>query len=103
MLPSGFVAMLAGWHVTELGRQPYVIYGWLRTADAVSPVGAASVALSLGIYAVAYAIVFGFGLTYLVKMVRRGPVPFEPPPHTEGGEHTPARPLSAADASLEDR
>ena len=102
MLPSGFVAMLAGWHVTELGRQPYVIYGWLRTAEAVSPVGAASVALSLGIYAVAYAIVFGFGLTYLVKMVRRGPVPFEPPPQTEGGEHTPARPLSAADPPLEE-
>ncbi len=101
MLPSGFIAMLAGWHVTEMGRQPYVVYGLLRTADAVTPIDASSVALSLSIYAIAYAIVFGFGLTYIVKMVRRGPQPFEPAPHVEEGERTPARPLSAADRPLE--
>ena len=45
--PSGFVAVLAGWITAEVGRQPYVVYGVLRTADAVSPVPAASVAASL--------------------------------------------------------
>ena len=101
MLPAGFIAMLAGWHVTELGRQPYVIYGWLRTADAVSATSALNVAISLTIYVLAYAVVFGFGMTYMVKMVRRGPLPFEPAPHVEDGERTPARPISAADRTLE--
>jgi len=102
MLPSGFVAILSGWFVTELGRQPWVIYGQLRTAEAVSQVGGASVALSLGIYILAYAVVFGFGSAYILRMLGRGPLPHEPEPVTEGGERTPARPLSAADASLEE-
>ena len=102
MLPAGFVAIIAGWFVTEIGRQPYVVHGLLRTADAVSPVSAASVAASLAVYVVAYAVVFGFGIAYLYRMLRRGPLPHEPEPRTEGGERTPARPLSASDASLED-
>ena len=102
MLPSGFVAILSGWFVTELGRQPWVIYGQLRTAEAVSQVDGASVALSLGIYILAYAVVFGFGSAYILRMLGRGPLPHEPEPETEGGERTPARPLSAADASLEE-
>ena len=102
MLPAGFVAIIAGWFVTEIGRQPYVVHGLLRTADAVSPVSAASVAASLAVYVLAYALVFGFGIAYLYRMLRRGPLPHEPEPHTDGGERTPARPLSASDASLED-
>lgn len=102
MLPAGFVAIIAGWFVTEIGRQPYVVHGLLRTADAVSPVSAASVAASLTVYVLAYALVFGFGIAYLYRMLRRGPLPHEPEPRTEGGERTPARPLSASDASLED-
>ena len=102
MLPSGFVAILSGWFVTEFGRQPWVIYGQLRTADALSPVDGASVALSLGIYVLVYAIVFGFGSAYILRMLGHGPMPHEPEPETEGGERTPARPLSAADASLEE-
>ena len=102
MLPAGFVAIIAGWFVTEIGRQPYVVHGLLRTADAVSPVSAASVAASLAVYVLAYALVFGFGIAYLYRMLRRGPLPHEPEPRTEGGERTPARPLSASDASLED-
>jgi cytochrome bd ubiquinol oxidase subunit I len=104
LLPAGFVAILSGWFVTELGRQPYVIYGLLRTADAVSDVGVASVAASLSVYVVAYAFVFGFGIWYLLKIMRRGPMPHEEEPDMEDGDRTPARPISAASESLrEDR
>lgn len=102
MLPAGFVAIIAGWYVTEIGRQPYVIYGLLRTADAVSDVAAVSVVVSLVVYALAYAIVFGAGGWYIYKMLRTGPLPHEEPPETEGGEHTPARPISAADKLLDE-
>ncbi|MFC6840587.1 cytochrome ubiquinol oxidase subunit I [Xanthomonas theicola] len=101
MLPAGFVALLAGWFVTEIGRQPYVIYGLLRTGDAVSAIGPAMVWVSLGVYVAAYAFVFGFGGWYILKMLRKGPLPYEPDPQLYEGEHTPARPLSAADEPLE--
>jgi cytochrome d ubiquinol oxidase subunit I len=101
MIPSGFIALLAGWYVNEMGRQPYVIYGLLRTADAVTPtlVGAA-VWSSLIVYACAYAVIFGAGLWYLLKLFRVGPVP-QPPKDTRGGEKTPARPLSVPDEPVD--
>lgn len=102
MIPSGFVALLAGWYVAEIGRQPYVVYGLLRTADAVSTVDARSVLSSLIVFAVAYAVVFGAGITYLVKMIRKGPQPHEPAQDTKGGEKTPMRPLSAGDEPMEE-
>lgn len=103
MTLAGFVAMLSGWYVTEIGRQPYVIYGLMRTADAVSPIlAAAAVMTSLIVYMVVYAIVFGAGVWYLTRLVKKGPLPHEPPQHTEGGEKTPARPLSAAGENLEE-
>lgn len=101
MLPSGFVALLAGWYVTEIGRQPYVVYGLLRTADAVSEVAAGSVLASLLVYFGAYAVVFGTGGWYVAKMLREGPKPQEPAPDTGDGDRTPARPLSAADQPLD--
>ena len=103
MLPSGFIALLAGWYVVEIGRQPYVIYGLLRTADAVSAVDAGSVLTSLVAFVVAYAGVFGAGTWYLFKLVRKGPQPHEPAPDTEHGEKTPARPLSLPDEPGEGR
>lgn len=102
MIPSGFVAILAGWYVVEIGRQPWVIYGLLRTADAVSAVDARSVLASLVAFAVAYAVVFGAGIGYLVKMIRKGPQPHEPAPDTDDGDKTPMRPLSAADDAMTD-
>jgi cytochrome d ubiquinol oxidase subunit I len=103
MTLAGFVAMLSGWYVTEIGRQPYVIYGLMRTADAVSPIlAAAAVMTSLIVYVVVYAVVFGAGVWYLTRLVKKGPLPHEPPQHTEGGEKTPARPLSAAGENLEE-
>jgi len=101
--PAGFIALLAGWYVVEIGRQPYVVYGLLRTSDAVSPnVAAAAVLSSLIVYAAAYAFIFGAGIWYLRKLLKIGPVP-QPPKDTEGGEKTPARPLSLPDEPVEGR
>jgi cytochrome d ubiquinol oxidase subunit I len=74
MAPSGFVALLAGWTVTEVGRQPFTVYGMLRTADSASPVGLPGVGASLAGFVVVYAIVFGAGFTFLLRLVRRPPV-----------------------------
>ncbi|NUO77905.1 MAG: cytochrome ubiquinol oxidase subunit I [Lysobacter sp.] len=98
---SGFVAILAGWYVVEIGRQPYVIYGLLRTADAVSAIDRASVMTSLIVFAVAYLIVFGAGIGYLLKLIRKGPHPHEPAPRPGQGEKTAARPLSVPDEPTE--
>ena len=97
MSPAGFVALLAGWYVVEIGRQPYTVYGVLRTADSVSPnIQAAAVLSSLVVYAATYAFIFGFGIWYLRKLLKIGPVQ-QPPKHLDGGEKTPARPLSVGD------
>jgi len=101
MIPSGFVALLSGWYVNEIGRQPYVIYGLLRTEHAVSPnISAAAVLSSLIVYALVYAVIFGAGIWYLFKLLRVGPVP-QPPKDTQGGEKTPARPLSLPDEAVD--
>ncbi|KAF1012993.1 MAG: putative cytochrome bd menaquinol oxidase subunit I [Stenotrophomonas maltophilia] len=103
MLPVDFIALLSGWFVTEMGRQPWVVYGVLRTADAVGPQSVWMTVLSLAVYVVGYAFVFGWGIWYLVKILRQGPKPHKHAPSLEGGGHTPARPLSAADEPLEER
>lgn len=73
-IPLGFVAVLAGWTVTEVGRQPWVVYGLMRTADAVSPsLQTGDVALSLAAYVVSYLFMFGGGFVLLRRMVRSGP------------------------------
>lgn len=78
--PSGFVAVLAGWVAAEVGRQPYVVYGVLRTADAVSPIPAGSVATSLLFFIIVYAIVFSAGALYILRLMAKGPDTEEPPP-----------------------
>ncbi|CAE6744456.1 MULTISPECIES: cytochrome ubiquinol oxidase subunit I [Xanthomonas] len=100
MLPSGFIALVSGWFVTEMGRQPYVVYGLLRTADAVGPQSTLMTAISLAVYVVGYAFVFGWGIWYLVKIGKIGPTPHDAP-QLDHGEHTPARPLSAADEPID--
>jgi cytochrome bd ubiquinol oxidase subunit I len=104
--PSGFVAVLAGWITTEVGRQPYTVYGILRTADSVSPVAAPAVASSLVAFVVIYTIVFGAGTFYLLHLMRRPPQPVEPemehiPIRTAG--ITPAPALDAAAGGRSDR
>jgi cytochrome bd ubiquinol oxidase subunit I len=82
MGPAGFVAVIAGWVTTEVGRQPYTVYGQLLTADSISPLAAPAVATSLGVFAVVYFIVFGVGASYLVGMMSRLPQHQEiEPPH----------------------
>jgi len=93
MTPAGFVAVLAGWYTAEVGRQPWVVYGLMRTRDGFSGIELGSVIASLTSFIVVYAIVFGFGSWYLIKLLRIGPVA-APPLGTR--EQTPARPLSAA-------
>jgi cytochrome d ubiquinol oxidase subunit I len=73
MTPSGFVAVLAGWFVTEIGRQPYVVYGVMRTAEAVSPVMGSQIALSLLAFIFSYVFVFGAGSYYIIRIIGKGP------------------------------
>lgn len=72
MSPMGWVALLAGWFVTEVGRQPWVIQGVLRTSDSVSPVLGEHVAASLLAFIVVYTLVFGAGAHYILKLIRKG-------------------------------
>ena len=78
MGPSGFVAVIAGWITTEVGRQPWVIYGLLRTADAASPLDAPAVAASLLAFVVVYFAVFGVGTWYILKLMGKTPHYGEP-------------------------
>lgn len=70
---TGFVAVIAGWVVTESGRQPYLVQGILRTADAISPVPAASIAGTLALFVVCYGIVFSMGIYYINRLIAQGP------------------------------
>ncbi|GHD68680.1 cytochrome ubiquinol oxidase subunit I [Jeongeupia chitinilytica] len=108
MGPSGFVALLAGWVTTEVGRQPWVVYGLLRTVDAASPVSYQQVSVSLLIFVIVYFLVFGTGIYYMLKLLRTGPVADE---HTPDGEREPIgqtatysgrRPLSGADDLIDE-
>ena len=93
---AGFVAVIAGWTVTESGRQPWLVHGILRTANALSPVPAGSIAFSLALFFVVYGIVFSMGIYYINRLIALGPQgrSIEPP---ERG--TPGRPLSAAEGA----
>ena len=73
MGPSGFVAVIAGWVTTEVGRQPWVIYGLLRTRDAVSPIAAPGVTGSLAAFAIVYFAVFSAGILYILRLMRAPP------------------------------
>ena len=80
MGPSGFVAVIAGWVTTEVGRQPFTVYGFLRTAQSHSPLQASAVAASLATFVVVYFIVFGAGTTYLLRLMAKPPAPHETEP-----------------------
>ncbi|WP_054180167.1 cytochrome ubiquinol oxidase subunit I [Trabulsiella odontotermitis] len=95
MGPMGLVAILAGWITTEVGRQPWVVYGLLRTRDAVSAHSTLQMSISLLAFIVVYFAVFGVGYLYLIRLIKKGPKPEQDLTlHTDG---TPARPLSAAE------
>ncbi len=73
MGPLGFVAVLAGWFVTEVGRQPWLVTGLLRTSDVASPIGAPGVAGSLLAFIVVYLTVFAAGTFYILRLMGRTP------------------------------
>lgn len=77
MGPSGFVAVLAGWITTEVGRQPYVVWGLLRTADAASPLDAPAVGASLLAFVIVYFAVFGTGVWYIMRLMAQTPHIYE--------------------------
>jgi cytochrome d ubiquinol oxidase subunit I len=97
MGPTGLIAVLAGWLTTEIGRQPWVVYGQLRTADAVSIHSVLSMSVSLAVFVVTYFFVFGAGISYMIKLMAKGPLHYGIVAPRERGQVTrPSRPLSAA-------
>ncbi len=99
MGPSGFIAVIAGWMTTEVGRQPFTVYGLMRTAESASPLAAPAVGASLVAFVIVYFAVFGMGSWYLLKLMSRAPQPHEPEPanapsHAAG--ITPGAALSTA-------
>jgi cytochrome d ubiquinol oxidase subunit I len=88
MGPSGFVAVLAGWITTEVGRQPWTIYGLLRTAESAAPLDAPAVAASLIAFIIVYFAVFGAGTLYILKLMAEPPEPHEDPVPAHGPVRT---------------
>ena len=99
MAPSGLIALLAGWVTTEAGRQPYTVYGLLRTSDSLSPIGAAGVGVSLAAFVVVYLLVFGAGVYFMLRLMAHPPMPGETGPRPGQPTHaaglTPGPALSA--------
>ena len=91
MGPLGFVATIAGWVTAEAGRQPFTVYGLLRTADSASPLAAPAVGASLLSFIVVYFVVFGAGTAYILSLMSKPPHPGE-----EGPELGPQGPVRAA-------
>jgi cytochrome bd ubiquinol oxidase subunit I len=90
--PLGFIATLTGWLTAEVGRQPWAIYGQVRTADAVTPfLSTPQVAVSLVIFTVVYTLIFMAGAVYIYRLLRRGPVQL---PSFNDATTNPKRPLS---------
>ncbi|MEJ2623070.1 MAG: cytochrome ubiquinol oxidase subunit I [Pseudolabrys sp.] len=86
----GFVSVISGWITTEVGRQPWIVEGVLRTSDAVSPVPGDNVLATLIMFVLAYGVVFSFGIYYINRLINRGPEgPSEPEPFA-------ASPIAAA-------
>ena len=103
MGPAGLVAVLAGWFTTEIGRQPWVVYGVMRTKDAVSAHSALSLSVTLIAFIIVYFLVFGTGITFMIKLVGAGPDKYgaEKPPLDQGQVRRAARPLSAAPDNID--
>ncbi|WP_170991594.1 MULTISPECIES: cytochrome ubiquinol oxidase subunit I [Bradyrhizobium] len=78
--PAGFVAVIAGWVTTEVGRQPFTVYGLLRTAESHSPLAAPALAASLAAFVLVYFAAFGAGTYYLLRLMAKPPAPGEKEP-----------------------
>ncbi|WP_156885989.1 cytochrome ubiquinol oxidase subunit I [Rheinheimera baltica] len=73
LAPTGVIAVLAGWYVVEIGRQPWLVYGLVRTMDVVSPLPAERVLFSLTLFVATYSLLFGVYLYFMRKLIRKGP------------------------------
>src|SRR5271165_1494570 len=94
--PLGFIAVLAGWATTEVGRQPWTVYGLLRTADSVTPsLTGVDVALSLAGYSLVYILVFATGIALMLRIVRAGPAAADAEPEDEIESGRPRQPVRA--------
>ena len=103
-MPVGFVAILAGWFTTEIGRQPWVVYGLVRTSEGVTPsLTTTAVLISLVTFVVVYSIIYGAGTYYLIRLLRIGPaLPLdETAPQAAQEAQRPKRPLSLPGASID--
>jgi cytochrome d ubiquinol oxidase subunit I len=90
----GFIAVIAGWTTTEVGRQPWTIYGLMRTADSYSPsLTGGNVLLSLLLYVIVYLIIYPVGVSVMLRIIWRGPVAVE-----EAADVESARPKSPIEA-----
>lgn len=95
----GFVAVIAGWIVTESGRQPWIVSGILRTADAVSPVPGASIVTTLALFVLVYGVVFSLGIYYINRLIAKGPQ--ERVEHPEGFGHRPLAAGAGGDEAMQ--
>ena len=103
MGPSGLAAILFGWYTTEVGRQPWIVYGMMRTADAVTPRSIGELSFTLGLFVVSYAAVFGVGIWYVLRLIGHGPKPFvEPPRHRPGPDEEALQPRLALAEDFDD-
>jgi cytochrome d ubiquinol oxidase subunit I len=94
--PAGFVAVIAGWVTTEVGRQPYTIYKLLRTEHSASPLDAPAVGASLIAFVIVYFAVFGVGVWYILKLMAKTPQRGE---SADPVEHGPIRTAGITPAS----
>ena len=93
--PLPFVATLTGWFTAEVGRQPWVVYGVLRTADAMTPfLTARAATISLVVFCAIYVFIFAFGTLYIYRLLRAGPIGYMAIPPTAA---VPTRPMSLVD------
>jgi cytochrome bd ubiquinol oxidase subunit I len=94
--PMGFIAILAGWWVTETGRQPWIATGILRTADALSPVSFSAVLTSLILFVIVYFCVFSMGIMYINRLIEKGPAGKALDVRGDADGAVGSRPLAAA-------
>jgi len=82
MLPLGFIATITGWITAEMGRQPWIVYGLMKTRDAVSPIAAGNVAWSLALFFVFFLVIGSVYLYFLYRIMKSGPDFSSPIPAT---------------------
>lgn len=94
MGPSGLIAILTGWITTEVGRQPWIIYGVMRTSEGLSNHSALTLSISLTMFVIVYFAIFGIGIIYMLRLIAKGPCDFDA--HEINSTGRPSRPLSAS-------